>query len=112
MGSNCACRLRIWKLKDGRHAVMATQLESSPGASVTNTAERWATEACREYNLNPFTTIFIENYDRRGSGTDPSFATESLDFVFFQWTEGHATNPEWKHAGRAVVERLIGEDLP
>jgi len=110
--TNCACRLRVWQLKNGSNVVMATELEPSPGASVTNTAETWAAEACRQYNLNPFKTIFIENYDRREGTTDPSFPSESFDFVIFRWDSGKATMAKWRHAGRATVESLIGEKLP
>ncbi len=111
-GTDCACRLRIYDLKDGKHVVLATELEPSPGASVTNTAERWATEACRQYHLNPFQTIFIENYDRRKTKIDPSFAPESFDFVSFTWDGDQAHDPVWRHAGRSAVEALIQDDLP
>ena len=112
MGSDCACHIRVWRFPDGKNVVLATELEPSPGASVTNTAERWAAEVCREYDLNPLRTIFIENYDRRSSDTDPSFPSETFDFVSFHWIGLDASRPEWQHAGRAAVETLIQEDLP
>jgi hypothetical protein len=121
-GSDCACRLRVWLLTDDRNVVMATQLEPSPGASVTNSCERWAAEACREYLLDPLKTVFIENYDRRESEKDVSFPPESFDFITFTWSDArtykeldqalHASKPQWKHGTRGEVEALIGEKLP
>jgi hypothetical protein len=105
LGSDCACRLRAWSLKAGGDVVMATELDPSPGASVTNTAETWAAEACEEYGLDPGTTVFVEHYeptDRRG---------ETFDFVTFFWRDGRASSPEWKPATLEEIEKLVGEKL-
>lgn len=111
-GSDCACHMRVWQHEDGRNVVIATEIEPSPGASVTNSCERWAAEVCRKYLLDPIKTIFIENYDRRHSEIDTSFPAETFDFVIFQWNGGLASKPEWKHCGRAAAEALIEDDLP
>lgn len=122
MGYDCACDLRVWQLKDGHNVVIATELNDSPGASVTNSAERWAAEACREYVLDPLQTIFIEHYDRRDGKVDPCFPAETYDSITFTWDDArcykefdqvlHAKNPQWKHMKKEEVEALVGEKLP
>lgn len=118
MGADCACRIRIWQLKDGRRVVIATELEPSPGASVTNTCERWADGVCREYLLDPLKTIFVEHYDRRDGKVDPDFAPETFDFITFTWSDprtskepAYAEKPQWKHGTKAQVEMLIEDSL-
>ena len=122
MVSNCACHLQVWQsLKSGTAVVIATELNRSPGASVTNTAERWAAEVCREYLLDPLKTVFIEHYDRRDGRIDPDFAPETFDTITFKWSDARsykeldqplfAEKPEWKHVTKAEVEALIGEKL-
>ncbi len=110
MGSDCACRLRVYALRDGRHVVIATELENSPGASVTNSAERWAEESVKEYGLSPVSTVFIEHYDR--GGTSREFPDgHSFSTVSFRWSADRAEMPKWVHATREMVEVLIAEPL-
>jgi hypothetical protein len=114
IGANCACWLRVWQ-SNGWALVLATELDPSPGASVTNSAERWAEEACKEYDLNPDSTTFVEHYDhRKGDGDENAQAqpNESFDFVSFEWIGDSARCPAWRHGTKVEVELLIGEKLP
>src|SRR5689334_14640150 len=61
MGSDCVCHIRVWQLDDGRNVVMASEFKTAVCASITNSCERWAAEACRKYVLDPIQTVFIEN---------------------------------------------------
>lgn len=101
LGSECACRLRVFHIVDDIHLVLATELSPSPGASVTNTAERWAAEACRRYGLIPEKCVFVEHYDYRPE-------RDVFDFVTFTWFGERAEFPKWRYGTRAEVERMTG----
>lgn len=121
MGSDCAIYLWVWQRGD-QNVVIATELNKSPGASVTNTCEKWAAEVCREYLLDPMKTCFIEHYDRRKSEVDPDFPAETFDRITFTWADArsykeldqplYASKPQWKHLTKAEVEEMVGEKLP
>lgn len=99
------CRLRIWQR--GRATVaMMTELPENPGTSVTNQAEVLATQVCREFELWPSLTRWIEHYP-----PGDSFG-ESFDEVTFT-LDPHAglTRPRWRRLTRAEVARLIGEPV-
>lgn len=91
-GRNCACRIRIWKMDDGSHTVLMTDLgKDSPGASVTNTVETVASEVANRFSIDPETTVWIEHYEHAEGSSLP----ETFDLVSFHWKDGRAGQPKW-----------------
>lgn len=102
----------VWTSVSGAYGknvfvVMAEPL-SYNGVSVTNAVEIVASEVVRRYNLNPGYCTFIEHYSSKLSWrSDESFA-----FVSFNWNNGKASSPDWRHTTRQLVEELIGREVP
>ena len=55
------CHLRILQ-NDQETLVIATELASNPGKSITNAAEIIATDVVKRWQLDPHKTQFIEHY--------------------------------------------------
>jgi hypothetical protein len=116
-GSPSQCRIRLYEHAsgDGRVVVIATELPSNPGTSITNRAEHLAGEVCRRYSLDPARLLWIEHYpDRRVLGRklrDP-LLEEHFDVVSFHREGAVFSKPKWTRLRREQVERLIGQALP
>ena len=116
------CRVRIYLSEEERDAPLAicTELAANPGQSVTNAAERIASEVLSFHRL-PTPVIWVEHYEKgtRGTQEDP----QTFDLVTFSGYEvegpGRYTDegrrrvsgPTWKPLDRATVEALVGGPL-
>lgn len=58
----CWCQLEILKLKDGRTAVIATELKDNPGTSITNAMEILAATVCLDFGIDVYKLVWIEHY--------------------------------------------------
>jgi hypothetical protein len=108
-GRRAWCRLEVIPLKEGRTAVIATEVEDNSGTSVTNVAEHLASFACDRFQIDPDRLVWIEHYGYGG------WRERTYDLVTFsrrqpermQWAEpvlrhqpsgwpGHFEEPEWR----------------
>ncbi len=91
--------------------MIATEVNENPGTSITNMAERLATEVTRTFGLARDTLIWIEHYPaRRVIGGRPRLP-ESFDRVTFTHTPQSFRSPQWRRISQAEVEALIGQPL-
>lgn len=100
-----ACGLRIWQ-RDRASIVMITELADNPGTVVTNRAEALAMQICREFELWPHLTWWIEHYP--ASGPHPARFAE----VTFILDLKRLIRPQWRRIMRKEVESLTGEPVP
>lgn len=61
-GRSGHCRVEAMRASGGRVAVVATELRSNPGMSVTNAAEHVATQVCLYLGIDPLRLVWIEHY--------------------------------------------------
>ena len=61
-GCTSWCALEILSLKDGRTAVLATEVIDNPGTSITNVCEDLAYWVCVEFSIDPSKLVWIEHY--------------------------------------------------
>jgi len=99
-GCDSKCGLAI-----NGNIVMVTEIEDNEGTSITNMAERLATQIIREFNIRPEKLIWIEHYPERGSKYDPFL--ESFDLVSFEWTGKEYCRPSWKGITKEVALGLL-----
>jgi len=106
-GGEGRCYLSVYERRGSLPVVIAYEVASNPGPSVTNAAASIATQVWR--HLLPHAKegiVFIEAYvDPRHMhiAPDERFAEVTFDL------DGDALHsPGWRHIGRADVERLIG----
>lgn len=94
-GCHGKCGLRITPLRDGRVAVICTELPENPGTSVTNFAEGLAAMVCAEFGINPAKLVWIEHYAAQAPNLKAQW-----DRVTFQLRRqgGKAVlaSPEWR----------------
>jgi hypothetical protein len=110
-GGPSYCWLRIYTAP-GQTVVLATELDENPGTSITNMAERLATEVTRTFGLALDTLLWIEHYPaRQGLDGRPQFP-ESFDQVTFTRTSRGLQCPQWRRLSQAHVEILLGQTLP
>lgn len=112
-GCRSWCRLEVLPLRDGRVAVIATEVEDNPGTSVTNVAEHLASFVCDTFKIDPDKLVWVEHY-AYGSAANPRRA-EEYDLVTFVrlgpqrvlWSPcvtlgqpdgrpGHFDDPQWR----------------
>jgi len=106
-GGEGRCYLSVYERRGSLPVVIAYELASNPGPSVTNAAASIATQVWRR--LLPDAKegiIFVEAYkdnQRRGGEPAERFAEVTFDL------DGDALHsPRWWHRERAEVEALIG----
>ena len=100
------CRVRIYKRKNGAHAVVLTELDSNTGESVTSACERIATNLAADKGLNPRTTRWIQHDPPHG---DQPQVFDELQFV---WVGDHsARDPQWQRLSVEEAEALTGASL-
>lgn len=108
------CRLRIFEPeteeeRERPYVVIATELESNPGTSITNAAERIATAVWHLLERPVNGMVYVEHYeDRAFIGKRPMFK-EEFDIVEFQsdrWCG--LKDPKWRPSSKEEVERMIG----
>ena len=89
------CQVRILQGESGT-TVIATEIDINPGASVTNAVEAIATQAVKDFSLDPHRTRFIEHYAQESYEERNRNEPETYDEVSFTWQDSTATNPQWR----------------
>lgn len=113
-GRMSSCHLRVYQLANKVAVVVATELASNMGPSITNSAEALATAVVSEYDLDPEKTHFIEHYDHDSGDVDSHAEpkkNQTYDLVIFRWEAGRACCASWKPTSPDIIEHLIGEKL-
>jgi hypothetical protein len=111
-GRPAHCRIRIFYDPDRPVVVIATELPSNPGTSITNRAEVIASEVCRRYSIDPDTLTWIEHYLGDPRERVDSAAGEHFSRAEFQRDAGRRlVSPRWYHMPKRRVETLIGQPL-
>jgi hypothetical protein len=99
------CHLRVYVHPDRPTVVIASELASNPGTSITNRAEHLATLVCHTARIDPDTMVWIEHYP-----TD--WRPERFSLVEFARDRGgRLAHPRWTHVSKARVEAMIGRSL-
>lgn len=122
------CRIRIYRPDlpvEGSAArdeavVIATELPDNEGMSITNAAERIASEVISFHRL-PTPLVWVEHYEDGAHGTEEDPHTfDSVTFSSYEIEDLGAYlgeqrrrigEPSWKPLDRATVEVLVGERL-
>jgi hypothetical protein len=83
-GTESRCRIRVYERAGGPTVIVATELPTNPGASVTNTAERVHYLAWERAGKPP-RVVFVEHYPGRPKreGQRQTTSPEELDEVRF-----------------------------
>jgi hypothetical protein len=101
------CFLRI--LQDRTTSiVIATELATNPGMSITNAAEVLASKVIKQFHLNPKTTRFIEHYGKASYDSEEGRKrADTFDEVTFLWTGTVAMQPKWKPLDAKEMKNLL-----
>ena len=103
-GAQSFCGVTIVHRKAGT-TVKLTELPGNPGMSITNCFEVLATTLRKEYNLDPFQTVWIEHYLERDG------FPETFDAVHLGWEHRRgsmvARHPRWKRISLETVVNLM-----
>lgn len=105
------CHLEV--LKQGDTAlVVATELHSNPGMSITNSSEKLATEVVNHFKLDPAKTTFVEHYnDEISYGSSVWYRRNNPDHystVTYTWENGVAKRPQWTSITEGAFNQLRG----
>jgi len=117
-GSPAHCRLHWLRrriLGQEKVIVIATELPTNTGTSITNRIEHLAGAICRSHRFDPQRLILIEHYpDQRpiGSKLRDSLREEHFSLVSCHREGGKFTRPQWLRLTRKQVETLFGQPLP
>ncbi len=104
---NAVCHLRIIQNKTAT-IVIATELATNPGMSITNAAEVLASKIVKQFHLNPKTTRFIEHYGKESYDHDAGRKrADTYDEVMFTWNGTGATHPVWKPVEAGEMKKLL-----
>jgi len=74
--------------------VIATEVATNQGQSVTNAIDLIATLAVNQFRLDPARTRFIEHYTPESY--EGAEQVETFALVEFTWREREASNPQWR----------------
>ena len=87
-----------------RTLVIATEAGDNEGGSITNLAERLATDVCHKLDVSPHGLLWIEHYPPRGGNE------ESWDLVWFEfdWERRSFKAPRWNRLDSKGSARLLG----
>jgi len=107
-GCKSECRIRLYEGEGKPPVVIATELDSNPGTSVTNRAEAIAHLMWQYLERPPAGMVFIENYPDRCFIGDRPMMRESFDLVSFEWGSGRPEKPVWRRISRSQVETILG----
>jgi hypothetical protein len=106
------CRLRVFTDPDRPAVVVASELAENPGTSVTNRAEVVASQACRDFQLDPESTLFLEHYGPFSYRGCPPGERERFCLVTFDATDPGRwpwfAGPRFLHREPAAVAALVG----
>ena len=104
---NAVCHLRIIQNRTATF-VIATELATNPGMSITNAAEVLASKIAKQFHLNPKTTRFIEHYGQESYDYEEGRKrADTYDEVTFTWNGTGATHPVWKPAEAKEIQQLL-----
>lgn len=99
------CYLRI--MQTGQETlVIATEVSTNPGKSITNAIEIIATDAVKCWQLDPSKTRFIEHYTPESS----EGADEEYKEVRFTWNGQQADDPNWHKLSPRKLATLFDGD--
>ena len=104
--AHCTMHL-IVNTMTGAAFVLVTERDDNPGASVTNCAERIATQLLSKCPvIDPYKIVWVEHYPERGDPRDP--LPPSWDRVFFTWDPVMHVfrSPAWRHISQDEAEGL------
>ena len=77
--------------------------ETGEGMSITNAAERIATEVVKRYDIDPKRMMYVEHYPAE----QRLLYGESFDLVTFTWDGKTARNPDWRHMPPAEFHDIL-----
>lgn len=101
------CFLRVLQDKT-KTIVIATELATNPGMSVTNAAEVLAGKIVKQFDLEPKHTRFIEHYGRESYHSEKNREREdTFDEITFTWNGTIALGPVWKPADAKEMKKLL-----
>lgn len=89
---NAICHLQILQ-NENEAVIIATELHTNPGLSITNAAEILANTIISQFDLDPKHTRFIEHYG--AASYDDGKARDTYDEIIFQWNGKRAFEPKW-----------------
>ena len=92
------CNITIY-----RQAGVVIATDTDQGMSVTNACAVIANEVVQQYDIDPQTMTFIEQYR-------PGRADQTTDLVQFNFADGKALrHPRWTHIPRQKFDELIAQ---
>lgn len=104
---SAVCHLRILQDKT-TSIVIATELATNPGMSITNAAEVLASKIIQQFRLDAKTTRFIEHYGQESYDSEEGRKrADTFDEVTFSWKGTVATQPKWKPADAQEMKNLL-----
>lgn len=121
-GCRSECRVRIFAPDAGDAPgtpclVIATELDTNPGTSVTNAAERLAWDVWCYLEKPEGGLAYVEHYPDRcfigqGAARRPMLK-ESWDLVAFDREPGTGRfqRPRWRRVPRCEIERMTGQPV-
>jgi len=108
------CGLSVWTAGPGQYygVVIASELPTNPGASITNSYERLATRVVRQLfpNVPPWGTLWFEHYPP-GLGLNEDHQYDLVTFGMVGRQETGAIiyeHPSWRRVSRAWVAEALG----
>jgi hypothetical protein len=105
--SKSICHLRVLQSKKDT-IVIATELHTNPGPSVTNTAEIIAQSAVKIFHVDPTKTRFIEHYGQESYEYEEGRKRADVyDSVTFTWEGTTAMEPVWKPIDVKELEKIL-----
>ena len=104
---SAVCHLRILQNRS-TSTVIATELATNPGMSITNAAEMLASKIIQQFRLNPKRTRFIEHYGQESYDSEEGRKrADTFDEVTFSWNGTVAMQPKWKPAEAKEIKNLL-----
>jgi hypothetical protein len=111
-GSKAHCWLRIFDGDPDRPTVViATELRTNTGTSITNAAETLAAAVCRRHRIDPDSLLWVEHYGPSPALRLPErYSLVSFDRNGRERPEGLG-QPRWSPTSKERVEALVGSKL-
>jgi hypothetical protein len=107
-GMPSCCRVRVWERAGKPPVVLATELESNAGTSVTNRIEVIATLMYQMLERPETGLVIIEHYEERTWAGGRTLLPERFARVEMEWTRNKGfVRPRWSALTRAEVEQLV-----
>lgn len=112
MGRNATtCHLAIYQ-NDEQTLVVATEIHTNEGMSITNSSEDMASAVVKEFDLNPDTTTFVEHYNAASYTANPSALAmkqhpDTYARVQYTWRGLSASKPQWSRLSEEAYEIVL-----